>query len=317
MNEARSTDRVVIIGAGLVGATTACAVMDAGLAGEIVLIDVNEKRLGGEVMDLEHGAMFVPAVNVRAGGYPDCRDAAVVAITAGASQKPGESRTDLLKRNIEVFRGIVPLVAEQDPSGVVVVVTNPVDILTYATLSFSGLPPGKVIGSGTLLDTARFRYLLSGRCGIAAHNVHAYIIGEHGESEVPAWSSIYMGGLTFERFCRGCGTRCGPESRTEILRRVIDAAGRIIEGKGATYYAVALAVRRVAQAVLRDENSVLPVSTLMRGQYGVEDVCLSLPCVLDGGGIRRVLEMELSEMEESAFRESAARVRGFIGSLEL
>lgn len=317
MPEARRTGKVVVIGAGLVGATTAYAVMDAGLTSELVLIDVNEKRLRGEVTDLEHGAIFVPPVEVRSGDYDDCRDAAVVAITAGAAQRPGESRTDLLKRNIEVFRSIVPRIAGSDPSGVVLVVTNPVDILTYATLTFSGLPPARVIGSGTLLDTARFRSLLSERCGIAAHNVHAYIIGEHGDSEVPAWSAIYMGGMTFEHFCRGCDTGCRPESKPEIFENVKDAAYRIIEDKGATYYAVALAVRRVAQAIVRHENSVLPVSTLMTGQYGVEGVCLSLPCVLDADGVRRVLEMELSGEEVSAFRESAAGVRKVMASVGL
>ncbi len=317
MAEIQRTDRVVVIGAGFVGSTTAYAIMQAGLTSEVVLIDVNEKRLAGEVMDLEHGVMFVPEVTVRAGDYPDCRDAAVIAITAGANQKPGESRLDLLKRNTGVFRSIVPRIAEQKPAGVVVVVTNPVDILTYVTLSFSGLPPERVIGSGTLLDTARFRSLLSERCGVAAQNVHAYIIGEHGDSEVPAWSAIYMGGMTFERFCRGCDKGCEPYSKPEIFEKVKEAAYRIIEDKGATYYAVALAVRRIAQAIIRDENSVLPVSTLMRGLYGINDVCLSIPCVIDGNGVRRPLEMELSEAEESALRASAGKVRGVIESLDL
>ncbi len=298
-------DKVTIIGAGYVGATIAYALMMGGTTSEIAMVDLNEKRLAGEVMDLNHGVVFVPPVKVYAGTYEDCKDSNIVIISAGVGQKPGETRIDLLKRNIDVFKDIVPKVVEKNDKCIILVVTNPVDILTYATLKISGLPPNQVIGSGTVLDSARFKYLISQHCNVAPGNVHAYIIGEHGDTEVPAWSITNIASLPIEKFCLQCGRGRAHECRETIFNDVKNAAYKIIEGKGATYYAIGLAVRRIVEAILRDENSVLSVSSLMEGYYGVRDVCVSLPTIVNENGIAKVLELPLSDQEIKAFQHSA------------
>jgi L-lactate dehydrogenase len=307
-----STDKVTIIGAGLVGSTTAYALMNAGAASEIALIDLNESRLMGEVMDLNHGIFFVPPVRIKAGTYDDCADSNVVVITAGVSQKPGETRIDLLKRNVGVFKAIVPKIVENNKDCIILVVTNPVDILTYVALKISGLPSNRVIGSGTLLDSARFRFLLSEHCNIASQNVHAYIIGEHGDTEVAAWSVSNIAGIPFEDYCLNCGQDCGSTNKNLIFDEVKNAAYKIIEGKGATYYAVGLAVRRIIEAILRDENVVLPVSSLMQGHYGVFDVCVSLPTLINSGGLVKILELPLNDREREGFKHSAATLRAIL-----
>ena len=299
------TDKVTIIGAGLVGSTTAYALMNGGTTSEIVLIDLDEKRLAGEVMDLNHGISFVPSTKIRAGTYEDCSDSNIVIITAGVSQKPGETRIDLLKRNIDVFKSIVPRVVEKNRDCVILVVTNPVDILTYATWKFSGLPASQVIGSGTVLDSARFKFLLGEHCNISAQNVHAYIIGEHGDSEVAAWSITNIAGMPFNEYCFRCKNACSQEERQKIFETTKRSAYEIIEGKGATYYAVGLAVRRIVEAILRDENAILPVSSLMEGHYGLEDVCISLPTIVNNNGISQVLELPLAEEEIEGLVRSA------------
>ncbi|HHY82457.1 MAG TPA: L-lactate dehydrogenase [Clostridiales bacterium] len=303
------SDKVTIIGAGYVGATTAFALINGGVTSEIALIDINEKKLEGEVLDLNHGISFVPQVNLHAGTYDDCEDSNIVIITAGVGQKPGETRIDLLKRNIDVFRQIIPKVVERNRDCVLLIVTNPVDILTYAAIRISGLPYTQVIGSGTVLDSSRFKYLLSRHCNVAPHNVHAYIIGEHGDTEVPAWSISNIAGMSVEQFCFKCGRECAKETKNSIFDQVKNSAYRIIEGKGATYYAVALAVRRIVEAILRNENSILPVSSLMRGYYGIEDVCLSLPSIINQQGLERVLELPLSDDEIQGFRHSAETLK--------
>jgi len=305
-------DKVTIIGAGLVGSTTAYALMNAGAASEIALIDLNESRLMGEVMDLNHGIFFVPPVRIKAGTYDDCADSSVVVITAGVSQKPGETRIDLLKRNVNVFKAIVPKIVEHNKECTILVVTNPVDILTYVTLKISGLPSNRVIGSGTLLDSARFRFLLSEHCNIASQNVHAYIIGEHGDTEVAAWSVSNIAGIPFEDYCLNCGKDCGNTNKERIFEEVKNAAYKIIEGKGSTYYAVGLAVRRIIEAILRDENVVLPVSSLMQGHYGVFDVCVSLPSLINSDGLVKILELPLNDSEREGFKHSAATLRDIL-----
>ncbi len=303
------SDKVTIIGAGLVGATTAFALMNAGTTSEIALIDLNEKRLSGEIMDLNHGIAFVPSTKIRAGTYDDCSDSNIVIITAGAAQRPGETRIDLLKRNIEVFKSIVPKIVEKNRDCVILVVTNPVDILTYATWKFSGLPANQVIGSGTVLDSARFKYLLSEHCHVSPQNVHAYIIGEHGDTEVPAWSITNIAGMPLDDYCFRCEQACKLEERQAIFENTKKSAYEIIEGKGATYYAVALAVRRIVEAILRDENAILPVSSLMEGYYGVEDLCLSLPTIVNSGGVSKVLELPLKDEEIEGFKRSGQVLR--------
>lgn len=302
-------DAVAIVGMGAVGATTAYALMNAGATSEIILIDRNQDKVTGEVMDLNHGSSFVPPVRIRGGSYEDCKDAGIAIITAGIRQKPGESRLDLLGRNLEVMKGIIPSITENNPDCIILMVSNPVDAMTYAALKISGFPPGRVIGSGTLLDTSRFRSLLSDHCRVAAQNVHAYIIGEHGDSEVAAWSATNVAGMPFEMFCRGCPCGCTLVEKDDIFQSVKNAAYEIIEKKGATFYAIGLAVRRIVQAILRNENVILTVSSLMDGQYGVQDVCVSLPSVVDENGVSRVLELALSEEESGKFRESAEILR--------
>lgn len=303
------SDKVTIIGAGLVGATTAFALMNSGTTSEIALIDLNEDRLKGEVMDLNHGIAFVPSTKIKAGTYDDCSDSNIVIITAGAAQRPGETRIDLLKRNIEVFRSIVPKVVEKNRDCVILVVTNPVDILSYATWKFSGLSSNQVIGSGTVLDSARFKFLLSEHCHVSPQNIHAYIIGEHGDTEVAAWSITNIAGMPLDDYCFRCEQPCKREEREEIFENTRRSAYEIIEGKGATYYAVALAVRRIVEAILRDENAILPVSSLMEGYYGVEDVYLSLPTIVNSGGVSKVLELPLMDEEIEGFRRSAVTLK--------
>ena len=309
MGNERTRDAVAIVGMGAVGATTAYAVMNAGVTSELILVDRDRDKVTGEVMDLNHGSSFVPPVRIRAGGYEDCGEARVVIITAGVRQEPGESRMDLLGRNLGVVDEVISSVVANNDDCIILMVSNPVDALTYAALKKSGFPPERVIGSGTLLDTSRFRYLLSEHCRVATQNVHAYIIGEHGDSEVAAWSATNVAGMPFEMFCRGCPCGCTLGDKDEIFQSVKNAAYEIIEKKGATFYAIGLAVRRIVRAILRNENDVLSVSSLMDGQYGVSDVCVSLPSVVNENGVERVLEMPLNEDESSRFRASAEALR--------
>src|SRR5450756_439925 len=238
MGNGKTKDAVAIVGVGAVGATTAYALMNAGATSELILIGRDLEQVTGEVMDLNHGSSFVPPVTIRAGGYEDCSEARVVIITAGVRQKPGESRIELLDRNLEVINEIIPSVVANNDDCIILMVTNPVDALTYAALKKSGFPPGRVIGSGTLLDTSRFRYLLSEQCHVATQNVHAYIIGEHGDSEVAAWSATNVAGMPFELFCQGCPCGCTLVEKDAIFQSVKNAAYEIIEKKGATFYAV-------------------------------------------------------------------------------
>lgn len=312
------TNKIVIVGAGFVGATTAYAIMNWGLASEIVLVDINEKKAEGEAMDLSHGAAFVKPVKIRNGGYEDCKDARIVIITAGANQEPGETRLDLVHKNTRVFKSIVPEIMKYTKDAILLVVTNPVDILTYVTKKLSGLPSSQVIGSGTVLDTSRFRYLLSEHCRVNPRNIHGYVLGEHGDHEVTAWSLTTVAGVPFTDYCVFCGRQCNNEEfREEISRQVRNAAYEIIERKGATYYAVGLGVARIVESILRDENSILTVSTILEGQYGLENVALSLPVILGAEGIVRVLNLDLAPEEEKKLRETGELLQGIIKDLDL
>ena len=319
MNNNLNPNKIAVIGAGGVGATTAYALMVQGVGSEIVLIDVNKDKAEGEAMDLRHGASFVNPVDIYAGDYEDLADAKLIVITAGAAQKPGETRLDLIKKNTGIFENIVSSITKYNQDGILLVVSNPVDILTYLTYKLSGFPANRVIGSGTVLDSSRFRSLLSKNCGVAASNVHGYIIGEHGDSEVPVWSLTNIAGTKIENYCPICNQDCNDKEHNleDISKRVKNAAYEIIEKKGATFYAVALAVSRIARAILRDENAVLTVSSLMEGYYGVEDMSLSLPTLINSDGIERVLELPLSEKEENAFKESAKHLKENIKELNI
>jgi L-lactate dehydrogenase len=306
MPENRTPTKISIIGgAGAVGATAAYAIMNSGLASEIVLVDVNAYRAEGEVMDLAHGAPFVPPVTVRSGTYEDCANSTVVVVTAGAAQKPGETRLELVRRNTEIITGIVPQVAAAAPNAILLIVANPVDVLTYAALKVSGFPPGRVIGSGTVLDTGRLRALIGQQLEVDPRSVHAYVIGEHGDSEVVVWSRATVAGMPLDEFCAQRGNSCEAEMQEQIARQVRRAAYDIIERKGATYYAIGLGIRYIIESILRDQNTVLTVSTLLDGQFGVRDVCLSLPSIVDHNGVEVVLAPGLSDEELAAFRESA------------
>lgn len=301
--------KIVIIGAGFVGSTTAYALMIGGTAQEIVLIDKVEEKARGEAMDLNHGASFIQPINIYAGDYKDCQEADIIIITAGASQRPGETRLDLVETNTAIMSEIIYRIMEYNTSAILLIVTNPVDIMSFVAWKNSDLPHSKVIGSGTVLDTSRFRHLLSVRCGIDPRNVHGYVIGEHGDSEFPLWSTANIGGVPLERFCENCTRACSSRNREEISQKVREAAYEIIEGKGATYYAIALAVRRITESILRDEHSVLTVSTYIDDIYGISDIYLSVPCILGKNGVESIIPFELDDTERTFFYQTGEIIK--------
>jgi L-lactate dehydrogenase len=309
--------RVAVVGTGNVGSTFAYALLLSGWAAEIVLIDANHAKAEGEAMDLNHAVPFAHPTKIWAGDYADCAGAAVTVLAAGAAQKRGESRLDMVVKNAEIWREIVPRVIEHNPHGILLVATNPVDVLTYVAWKLSGLPSQRVIGSGTILDTARFRYLLSQHFGVDARSVHAFIAGEHGDSEVPLWSSANIAGMRLPEFCKAHGMSLDPSAMESIFTQTRDAAYHIIERKGATYYAVAAGLMRITQAILRNQRTVLSVSSLVEDFEGIRDVCLSLPTVVDRGGIQRVLRVDLSEEEAGRLQRSADILKSTIAKLAL
>ncbi len=315
------TRKVTIVGAGNVGASFAYALMQSGDAEEIVLMDASEKFARGQVLDLSQGKAFVPEVDIHVGTDADYADSDLIVITAGAKQTPGETRIDLLRRNAGIISDIVRKVAASGSKGVMLLVSNPVDILTKIAADVSGWPRERVIGSGTVLDTARFRHALAACAGIDARNVHGYILGEHGDSEFAAWSLTTIAGQSPLSFCTACpncekGDSPGVIQRN-ILQRVRDSAYEIIADKGSTYYAVGLAVCRIAKAILRDEHAVMPVSVELRGEYGLEGVALSVPCVVGRGGVRRILGAKLAEDEQNALAASGERLRSALAEVGL
>lgn len=296
--------KISVIGAGLVGSSAAFALMVSGLPSDLVIVDVRSEKAEGEAMDLGDAAAFIKPTAVLAGGFADCRDSDMVIFTAGANQKPGESRLSLLQDNVSILKKTLPELLRYCPEAIYLMVANPVDVLTYAALKISGLPASQVFGSGTVLDTSRFRAELSQYCGVDPRNIHAYVVGEHGDSEVPLWSSANVAGMSLEKFYALKGIE--PADRLDIARRVRMAAYEIIRRKGATYYAIALAVRRICEAVLRDENSILTVSGMVNGITGC---CLSLPCIVNGSGRERELAVPMSAEEEKALLNSAQVLR--------
>ncbi|MBU6289429.1 MAG: L-lactate dehydrogenase [Chloroflexi bacterium] len=305
----RGGRKVAIIGAGNVGATTAYALVLSGLCSEIVVVDIDAARAEGEAMDLAQSVPFGMPVRVRAGTYRDIGGAHVTVITAGANQRPGESRTDLLLRNWGVFKDVIPQVAEANPEGIIVIATNPVDVLTFGAWGLTNLPRGKVIGSGTILDTARFRSHLASHFRVDARSVHAYIIGEHGDTEVPVWSRASISGMTLHEFGAAQGREHDQAALDAIYERTRTAAAEIIGRKGATFYAVAAGILRLLEAILRDQETVLPVSCVLHGQYGLHGVALSLPAVIDNAGVREHLAVPLDPHEVELLHQSAATIR--------
>lgn len=298
--------KVVVVGAGAVGATYCYALAQSGLADEIVITDKNEDLMKGQVLDLVHGQTFFPTVGIRSGTIEDCADAQLVVITAGAAQKPGETRLDLIKKNAAITGSIAEDIAKSGCKGVMLVVSNPVDILTYVALKRSGWKKNRVIGSGTVLDSSRFRHLLSKHCEVDVHNVHAYILGEHGDSEFAAWSMTNIAGINIDEYCPVCA-RCKDwkKERKLIEEQVRDSAYHIINYKGSTQFAVGLALVRITGAILRSQNTILSVSTLLESDFGISDVCLSVPCVITDKGVSRIIENPLSEQELALLTKSA------------
>ena len=309
--------KAAVIGCGFVGSSTAFAMMHTGVFSELVLIDVNQDKAQGEAMDLSHGLPFARPMKIYAGDYADLRECALIVITAGAAQKPDETRLDLVHKNVGIFRSIIPEIVKYNREAVLLVVSNPVDILTYAAQKLSGLPSRQVLGSGTVLDTARLKYLVGEHLGVDSRSVHAFIIGEHGDSELAVWSGANVSGVDLDHFCELCGHTRHRENMERIYTDVRDSAYEIIEKKGATYYGIAAAVARIAQCIVRDEHSVLPVSTNLHGLYGVGDLCMSVPTVVGRRGAEKVLEIEMNDEERAEFRRSAATVEEVARTLQL
>ena len=301
--------RVAIVGAGSVGSTIAYAAMLRGLVHQIVLVDALPRKAEAEAKDLMHGSMFVPSVDVVAGTIEDSRGSDVVVVTAGAKQKPGQTRLELVETNAAMFRELVPRIFSAAPEALLLVVSNPVDVLTYISQRIAGVAAGRVFGSGTVLDTSRFRSLLARRLSVAVGNVHAYIVGEHGDSEVPIWSSAQIAGVPLAEVAATAGVLLGEAEQLKISHGVRDAAAEVIAAKGATNWAVGLAVARILEAVLRDENRVLTVSSLLEQHHGIDDVCLSVPRFVARRGAGQPLPLSYDEAEMAALRHSAEVLR--------
>lgn len=308
--------KVGIIGCGNVGASIAFSLMQRGLFSEMVLVDMNRDRAEGEAMDLSHGLPYTAAMSLEAGDYDDLADCALLVITAGAGQKPGESRLDLIGRNIRILTDVVGRIRATAFEGILLLVSNPVDILTWEAQRLSGYPAHRVIGSGTVLDTARLKQLLGKRLEVDSRSVHAFIIGEHGDSELAVWSSANVSGIDLNQFCQLRGMANHAQTLEALYRSVRDSAYEIIRRKGATYYGIAMAVARIAEAIVKDEHAVLPVSTVLQGEYGLHHMAMSIPAVIGKNGVESVLEIPLSPAEHNALYASAAQLRQAIAEAE-
>ncbi len=306
--------KAAIVGCGFVGSASAFALMQSGLFSELVLIDADRAKAEGEALDISHGLPFAKPMRIYAGDYADLSDASTVIVTAGAGQKPGETRLDLVKKNVGIFRSIIPQIAGYNKEAIMVIVANPVDVLTYAAAKLSGYPENRVFGSGTVLDTARLKYLLGQHLSVDPRSVHAFIIGEHGDSEIVAWSSANVSGIPIHDFCEMRGHYDHLAAMKEIADGVKNSAYEIIEKKKATYYGIAMSVRRICEALVRDEKSILPVSTVQRGAFGIDGVAISMPTIVGKDGAESGVPIRLSESELDALRRSAVTLRGVIES---
>lgn len=296
-------NKIVLVGTGAVGSSYAYALINQGLSNELVLVDINTKKTEGEVMDLSHGVVYAPsAIKIKHGTYEDCTDAALVVICAGAAQKPGETRLDLVNKNVKIFKSMVASIMDTGFNGIFIVATNPVDILSYATWKFSNLPKERIIGTGTILDSARFRYLLSQTFATAPTSVHGYIIGEHGDSQLPIWSTANISGSLIAE-------KLSEEQKTEIAAKVRNAAYEIIGLKGATYYGIGIALARITKAILNNEQVVLPIGTLLEGEHGYEDVFIGVPSIIDRTGVKRVADFSLDQDEKKKFAKSVETLK--------
>jgi len=307
--------KIGIIGCGNVGMTTAYTLMVHGLCTEMVLIDINRKKAESEAMDLGHCLPFLSPMQIYAGSYADLSDAEMIIIAAGVNQKPGETRIDLVHRNAGIFTDILHKITAVNRDCLLLIVSNPVDILTYVALKASGFPKERVLGTGTVLDTARLKYLVGEKLGVDYRNVHSFIIGEHGDSELAVWSGANVSGINIDDFCPLCHSCNHMSDLYSLYDDVKNSAYKIIEGKGATYYAIAQATRRIIDAIVRDENTILPVSTYLSGEYGLHDICMSIPSIIGAGGVKHVLDIPLNEKESGYLMESAGALRCVIDSL--
>ena len=317
MSTVVNSRKVAVIGTGFVGSSSAFALMESGLFSEMILLDADQNRAEGEALDISHGLPFARPMKISAGTYDDLVDAAIIVITAGAGQKPGETRLDLVKKNVAIFRTIIGEIAKRNCQGILLIVANPVDILTYVALKLSGFPENRVFGSGTTLDTARLKYLLGERLSVDARSVHAWIIGEHGDSQIAAWSSANVSGVPLSDFCSMRGFTEHDQNMEDIAEDVKNSAYRIIEKKKATYYGVAVAVRRICEAIIRDEKSVLPVSSIQHGAFGIEGVALSMPAIVGKNGVEKQIPIKLNEKEQMELRKSADALLKVLNTLDL
>lgn len=304
--------KAAIIGCGFVGAASAFALMESGLFTEIVLIDRNREKAEGEALDISHGLPFAKPMQIYAGDYADISDAAIIVVTAGAGQEPGETRLDLVKKNVGIFKSVIPEIAAINKKGIMLIVANPVDILTYAAKQLSGFPENRVFGSGTTLDTARLKYLLGQHLHVDSRSVHAFIIGEHGDSEIAAWSSANISGIPLRNFCELNGHTSHEEAMREIGEGVKNSAYHIIEKKGATYYGIAMSVRRICEAIVRDEKTILPVSSIQHDNHGISGIALSMPAIVGKDGIEGTVPISLNRQEEEALQHSAETLENII-----
>ena len=317
MSKQVDTRKAAMIGCGFVGSASAFALMQSGLFSELVLIDANHDKAEGEAMDIAHGLPFAGQMKIYAGDYDDIVDAAVIIVTAGAAQKPGETRLDLVNKNVNIFKSIIPEIAKRNYKGILLIVANPVDILTYTAVKLSGLQENRVIGSGTVLDTARLKYALGEHLEVDSRSVHSFIIGEHGDSEIVAWSSTNVSGIPVNDFCELRGHFNHEEAMHRIADDVKNSAYDIIEKKGATYYGIAMSVKRICECIMRDEKSILPISSMMHGEYGISDICLSMPTVVGREGVETRVPIQLNEQEESALSASAEQLSKVAAQLDL
>ena len=309
--------KAAVIGCGFVGASIAFRFLQQGLFSELVLLDANQAKAEGEAIDLSDGLPYAAPMTITAGTYDDITDCALVVITAGANQKPGETRLDLIGKNAAILRSILAEITARDFGGILLIVSNPVDVLTYTAWKLSGYPRERVIGSGTVLDTGRLKQLLGEELGVDSRNVHAFIIGEHGDSELAVWSEANVSGLDLQDFCRIRGLERVTETKDRLYRQVRDSAYEIISRKGATYYGIAMAVGRIAESLVKDEHAVLPVSVVLAGEYGLEGLALSIPSIVGRNGLKEILEIPLSGEEQQALDASARQMKAAIASLAL
>ncbi|MFX1498463.1 MAG: L-lactate dehydrogenase [Promethearchaeota archaeon] len=319
MTEKGLHPKISIIGCGNVGTRYAYALILKGIAREIVIVDIDRKKLEGEVMDLSHTAPYTTPVNIVAGDYEDVGDSDIIVITVGKNQKPGESRLELVVKNVELFKEIIPKIKQEAPKSIYLVVSNPVDILSYVTYKISNKPKNEVIGSGTTLDTARFRFLLAKYCRVNARNVHAYILGEHGDSEFAVWSSAMIGGIFIKDYVKLCKFADFQDCNSDFIKifeEVKNSAYKIIERKGETSYGIGLGLAEISQAIVNNENTILPVSTFIEDFYGINDLYLSLPCIINKSGVNQSLKIKLNEEEIKNFKFSANTIREIIKTLE-